>query len=80
MPPDKDKISRISEDLTEVLSEYSLTEDATASEAIFAVISVLSTLLKGVKKLQDPNEKIQSAAQINAMLLNLMVENSSRPN
>lgn len=80
MAVDRDKVGRIADSISEAIAEHSVVDEASVSEAISAVFTVLSTMLKGVRKMQDADERIHNIAQINSMLLNLMIEGGTKPN
>jgi len=79
MAADPKKVELLVNHLSESIELMVKEEDASASDVMSALFTILDTLISGVRRVEAAEERQHNATQINQMLLQLMVEHNKKP-
>ena len=70
----EETVEKLTNYIMEVVAECFEEEDVTTSDVISALFTVLERTLRGIRKLQDPDERFHNAKEISRILNELLVE------
>jgi hypothetical protein len=71
---EEEKIEKLADYMLEVVAECFEEDDVTTSDVIAALFVVLGRSLRGIRKLQEPEERFPNALIIRQALQDLLVE------
>ncbi len=71
---DEATVERLTEYIMEVVAECFEEENVSTSDVISALFTVLERTLRGIRKLQEPDERFHNAREIKKVLDELLIE------
>ena len=72
--PDENKVEKLADYMIEVVAECFEEDDVTAADVIGALFVVMERTLRGIRKLQKPEDRFHNTAIVKEALDDLLVE------
>lgn len=76
---DPQKVSDLTDHITEALADFALANESGPSEIVSALFTVLDRTLSGIRKFQNPDERFHNAREISRLLEELRIDYGSVP-